>query len=336
MSKVNFNRFSFPLLTISFILLFLLLVCFILFLNRQDSAFLGNAIGGILGTLFSLYAAIILYQTYKSQKRVSTIELFENTFFSLLRTQQEITSNIKSYFFFINEDYKKDRSEIKGREIFLASKIELQKLFKIFRKSDFPGQFDDRDLEKAKNEKDSLVSRRSTGEITSEEEYVDKLNELRNGIKESYLLSIYSMGNNKIDEKKWSEIKSLEIKIQIQEVYKIYFHIYNHVIGHYFRHLFHLINFIKEYQIKNNFQKGDVKKYIDFIQSQMSSFELMLLFYNAQIFPKMKNVLIEYNFLQNLSEDDLVYKSHNCIDDLKLLTRLELIGIEKINEVTVK
>ena len=70
------------------------------------------------------------------------------------------------------------------------------------------------------------------------------------------------------------------------------------------------------------------KRYIDFIQAQMSSYEMMLLFYNAISFPKLLKLLIDYNFLENLAVEDLIDKSHNCIDGIKLKTRKKLLGFE--------
>ena len=68
------------------------------------------------------------------------------------------------------------------------------------------------------------------------------------------------------------------------------------------------------------------KKYIDFIQAQMSSYEMMLLFYNAISFPKLLKLLIEYNFLENLAVEDLIVISHNCIEGINLKKRKTLLG----------
>jgi hypothetical protein len=70
-------------------------------------------------------------------------------------------------------------------------------------------------------------------------------------------------------------------------------------------------------------------KYSDFIQAQMSSFEMMLLYYNALAFPKMLELLKKSNFLENLAEEDLISESHNCVDGIKLKKRSDLLGTTK-------
>jgi len=69
----------------------------------------------------------------------------------------------------------------------------------------------------------------------------------------------------------------------------------------------------------------NIQKYVSFVQAQMSSFELMLLFYNALSFPKMLKLVKTYNFLENLAIEDLIDVSHNCIDGINLKSRKDLI-----------
>src|SRR5665648_150608 len=73
-------------------------------IDPELSGQFGSFIGGIVGSLFSLVAALLLYKTLmtqvktlkqqkkglKRQKIASRIESFETTFFNLLSTQQEI------------------------------------------------------------------------------------------------------------------------------------------------------------------------------------------------------------------------------------------------------
>ena len=61
------------------------------------------------------------------------------------------------------------------------------------------------------------------------------------------------------------------------------------------------------------------------VLNQMSSFEMMLLFYNSVSFPKLLSLIIEYNFLENLAIEDLVDISHNCIEGINLKSRENLI-----------
>lgn len=69
-------------------------------------------------------------------------------------------------------------------------------------------------------------------------------------------------------------------------------------LGHYFRHLYHLVKFVHESNIKEK------KKYMDFIQAQMSDDELYVTFYNSISrfgVQKFSPLLNEYGFFENIS-----------------------------------
>ena len=79
-------------------------------------------------------------------------------------------------------------------------------------------------------------------------------------------------------------------------------------LGHYFRHLYHLLSFIDKNAV------DDKKQYYDFVQSQMSNEELMLLFYDALSdygYPKMYN-LIKGGMLENVSYTEFDYFKILC------------------------
>lgn len=52
---------------------------------------------------------------------------------------------------------------------------------------------------------------------------------------------------------------------------------------------------------------------VQFVQAQMSTRELLMVFYNSFSFPKLRDLLIRYNLLENLTIENLIDKSHNCI-----------------------
>ena len=57
---------------------------------------------------------------------------------------------------------------------------------------------------------------------------------------------------------------------------------------------------------------------VQFVQAQMSTRELLMVFYNSFSFPKLRDLLIKYNLLENLTVENLIDKSHNCIFDYHL------------------
>jgi hypothetical protein len=57
----------------------------------------------------------------------------------------------------------------------------------------------------------------------------------------------------------------------------------------------------------------------------MSSFELLLLFYNSFCFPKMLRLIKKYNILENLAVEDLIDNSHDFDKEILLKHRSRLM-----------
>lgn len=55
---------------------------------------LGSYYSGLVGPLFSFLGVILIYRTFRAQKRNSDLQQFESTFFSLLATQRDIAKNM--------------------------------------------------------------------------------------------------------------------------------------------------------------------------------------------------------------------------------------------------
>lgn len=299
----------------------------------------GDFIGGFVGTIFSLVAILLLYKTLIAQQNsiekqdeaitiqrsAFEIELFETTFFNLLKTQQELTDGIKAYFHSLNDNFATVTTTVLGREFFAYSKPELRKIWLSIESENYLGTFDDdEDYLMYVNQKiDEYYNPNSPNYYHPNDAKIEE-NRIRNNERLRYVNKFYQ-----ITKVRWTEIKYLPVNKRIEAVYGLYFQRYHYAIGHYFRHLYHIIKFAKEFKPAIEQHKDINKKYIDFIQAQMSSFEMMLLFYNALAFPKLLDLLIEFNFLENLAEEDLVDISHNNIDGIKLKNRMDLLGFKK-------
>ena len=96
-------------------------------------------------------------------------------------------------------------------------------------------------------------------------------------------------------------------------------------MGYYFRHLYQILKFIKraeDEKIENlgksvsNRERGRIhdyfKEYAQFVQSQMSIEELLLLYYNSFMFKKNQELIIYYDLLENLTLQNLIMKEHYC------------------------
>lgn len=296
----------------------------------------GDFIGGFVGTLFALVGFILLYQTLRAQrealdtqKKDSEKQSFENTFFNLLNVQQNITNQIKVEVPVLS-GYKYDgKSAVyEGRAFFQFAKEELTKIFNSFESENHPGfydvrqeQSDDRDIENANNP--------ANGIAFPEQERVRRINIITRERKIQFALEIYN-----INSAKWQELKNANEQERMKGVFKCFFEKYGYTFGHYFRHLYNIIKFVRQYQntqLKTLTHKAgrlfldETNPYVKFIQAQMSSYELMLLYYNAFCFEKCYEQLDHYKFLDNLPEEDLVYPWHNFEGALHLQNRADLL-----------
>ena len=223
----------------------------------EISSWIGDYLGGVVGAFWTLTGVLLFYRALglqreelnnqikelKATREVFREQQFENTFFNLIRTQQEITSQIETTI------SKKGRNEIFRGRMLLGEII-----------PDFINHFD------------------------SSEEISDA---------------------------------TQRIKVS----YKKFFDYFHPFLSHYFRHLYHILLFLSTEELKemdeiskssnfNNEKSKQIRKdylrYAGFIQAQMSSQELFLLFYNSVCYDEMRKLVVKYNLLENLAREDLI------------------------------
>jgi len=93
-----------------------------------------------------------------------------------------------------------------------------------------------------------------------------------------------------------------EILKKIQNTYKVFFKNYQSEFGHYFRHLYHIVKFINESTI------SDKQFYSNLLRAQLSSPELLLLFYNCLSEygnERFKPLVEKYALLENMPNDTI-------------------------------
>lgn len=299
----------------------------------------GNFIGGFVGTIFSLVAVILLYKTLIAQQTAIEkqeqatakqeiafeIERFETTFFNLLKTQQDLANDIKAYFNGIDKSFKRQTKTVNGREFFVYAKIELVKIYTALEYSPYNGYFDPKDYESRKYIQwriEDVSDPNSPNFIFIPEELESATQSITNEAKINYTNYSY-----KISQDLWNNYKNETDEFKkIATMYRLFFNKHHYAIGHFFRHLYNIVKYTSELEVPLSANNRNLKvKYLNFIQAQMSSFELMLLFYNSTCFPRTLRLLKDYNLLENLAEEDLIHPSHNCIQDLKMRKRNELI-----------
>lgn len=141
----------------------LVLICFLLLINETydiggevtpdemaQTGQVGDFIGGVIGSIWALagvflyFSALKLQQKEMKSQRLEMIEnqklldqqLFETTFFNLLKVQENIRENIRAYFFWIKikkDIINEERFEKKGVNFFGLSQF----FFKAFVWFDF-------------------------------------------------------------------------------------------------------------------------------------------------------------------------------------------------------
>ncbi|KJF45771.1 putative phage abortive infection protein, partial [Bacillus altitudinis] len=95
-------------------------------------------------------------------------------------------------------------------------------------------------------------------------------------------------------------------------------------IGHYYRHLYRIIKFIQDEHFSNNFieNEKEKKKYRGILRAQLSSMELLMLFYNvvySEKGEKFKDILKGTNFF----DDHLIESNFLWVNDKEELAALK-------------
>lgn len=276
----------------------------------------GTFIGGLIGTVFSLVAILLVWVTYTTQKKQIelTSELqrkqrFEDTFFNMLSVQQEIKHSITfdtSNYITSYAGTAIEKEKITGEEVFEFAKRDFERLY-IYHK----GLMHPKII--CTINEDELLE-----DIFSDKETKPKLPEYDG------LIFDYE-----------------ELIKYIKDRYRKFFNVYHQQFGHYFRHLYYILSFIEQNEIEENKEvvnkqsnltkeliESKYKFYAGIVQAQMSSAELFLLFYNGIGFEKMKGKIEKYKLVENLCQEDLVNcDKHKCLyNNIKLKSRYDIIN----------
>ncbi|MFY0253676.1 putative phage abortive infection protein [Chitinophaga sp. 30R24] len=92
----------------------------------------------------------------------------------------------------------------------------------------------------------------------------------------------------------------------IQESYDKFYSQFQFDLGHYFRNLYHVVKFVNRSSISNK------QEYISLIRAQLSSHEILVLFYNGLSYngTKFKPLIEKYHLLKNMPKGDLLLQNH--------------------------
>ena len=97
----------------------------------------------------------------------------------------------------------------------------------------------------------------------------------------------------------------LDEEVLIREAYHDFFEKHQYDLGHYFKNLYHIVKFVHNSNIE------DKQVYISLVRAQLSSHELLVLFYNclSEYGIKFKPLVIQYEILDGLP-DLLIQEGH--------------------------
>ncbi|WP_160150061.1 putative phage abortive infection protein [Parabacteroides sp. Marseille-P3160] len=317
---------------------------------------------GILSVILLFYTLWEQIVFNKKQKEISSNEQFKTTFFNLLQVQREILEKIAGHFSylgnFVYEEYPETNNKIKitrkdqktnidkeiatinnqsnnrerkGIQFFKSARYQLILIFESLDSDRYTNNYN---AEDAYNAETDLQGEIHTGwnippEVEKEQD--ELIHKTRKPFRNAYINDKYS-----ISDKAYNTYKELPIDKQLGFGYAYFFYKYE-VVGYYFRHLYNILKYIKTNEDEKIYSLGkkasnkkkqevheEYKQYAQFIQAQMSIDELLILFYECFSFPKMKQLVIHYNLLDNLTIQNLIKKEHNCEAKIRLKNKNDL------------
>ena len=247
-------------------------------LNSEKVGQFGDFVGGLIGSLWAFAGLILFYVALKEQR----IDLQTNK--DVLVTQvQALEKQI--------EEFELQRKELQlTRDIFKEQRDTL-------RLQQFESTFFN-----MVNLHHRLVD---SIDVTTE-----KLNDFTMEFDKETLTSrdcFKYFYQKYIDIFKIISKKNDDCLTSIRESYLKFYIKYQSDLGHYFRNLYNIVKFIHKSNPNNKYY------YSNLLRAQLSSFELIMLFYNCLSQfgdKKFKPLIEEYHLLQNMPKNPLINKTH--------------------------
>jgi hypothetical protein len=280
-----------------------------------NSLFSALALAGIIYSILLQQKELNLQRQELSATRDEFIDQnFQTTFFNLLKTQQQIANELIIKIYDL-KDYKTQTLQtFEGRKIFNISKDELIRIEKALKRETYVKYYEWSENDYEENQ-----------QISDWEEA-----ELIKDRKSSYTINFYG-----ITKENWEKSKELNPIDLAKFTYAIFFNKFHFAIGHYFRHIYHILNFLEITEIEKGLSKkvdiekkkilSEFQQFANFVQAQMSTPELFLLYYNSLSFPKLLKLLIKYKILENLPIEDLINVEHKT-EGITFKSRRELLN----------
>ncbi len=290
-------------------------------LDIEKTGQVGDFIGGFIGAIWTLAGVLLYFSALRLQneqlkqqyteieqnKRLMNQQQFEKTFFNLLDSQQNMKNHIqeKIYYCLPKRSYLKSYVEkTEGNSFFTIARNELKKIYSALHSESYLTEEDGDNL------KSFYENYLDTNNGDSPDAYA---------ILDS-LKIVYTFKRYKIRYEHYKRIKEKKDELHTcRFAYFAFYNQYDNSLGSYCRHLYNIVKYVdqeitRDLNITPVKLKSDVeerrKLYIDLIHSTLTTSELVILFYNALIFPKAQELFVKYNLFENLTIDKLIKKEH--------------------------
>lgn len=298
-------------------------------LSFMNTGQIGDTIGGTTAPIVGIVSIVLLAYTLIEQLKFNAKQVdlqrqeqFKTTFFELLKEQRDIKNSLFTNYEGVDmqNPTKIQKIPVKGQEFFRMGSFVLKNLFDSMEYGHYCHAYDPEEID------DQLAY----CDAHSENYFEDSNGNLyRFSFETIKMQSKFCFLNDKykITNEEFEAYKHLNVEQKIEFVYRRFFNVHEEC-GNYFRHLYRILRFVSQSEEEElNDTEDDVvrqqisKRYfelVQFVQAQMSTRELLMVFYNSFSFPKLRDLLIKYNLLENLTIENLVDKRHNCIIDYHL------------------
>ncbi len=238
----------------------------------------GSFIAGVVGTIWSLASIILFYVTLKEQRRD-----FETN-------QKAVELQVKALEQQIAE-FELQRKELEETRLVFQEQTVTQKIQRsentFFQLLNFHNQIvNSIDLRKNNN----------IGEVI--------------GVGRDCFKIFYARLENFAQHEAKTKYSGDKSQVDILKIYEGLFAKEQADLGHYFRNLYHIIKFVRQSEIKDEHKRD----YTNLVRAQLSSYELILLYYNAlSVYgrQKFKPLIEKYGLLKNMN-DDLILEEFKC------------------------
>lgn len=249
------------------------------FIDFSETGQIGDTIGGTMGPFIAILAALLTFFAFWTQFDANRELInenrrnhFENHFYKMLDIHLENVANLN-----------KGIEETKADSCFQVWCNEILNLFNMYKMQSDLGGFIDYIKKKYENE-------------PTQKEFLQFLTNLQESSEEHqkviFEITYSYFFNGGFSEIKYKDSDKTEYIRQFSSLFTTYLQSYcgfkynskpkNELLGRYYRHLFQIVKLVDE-QDNNLFTEKHWKgKYIGILRSQMSDYEQLLLFYNAQ------------------------------------------------------